>query len=289
MKKRNREINIFNISALDLFASATGVFMVVMLVLMPYYLKTDKSLKAELRETRTALKETKKKLKESEAELKAKSAALVTCEMGRRACEANLAKVSIRNLDLVFVMDTTGSMRRQIDGLRANLNGLVRVLGRLAPSFRVGFVAYRDFGEEYVTRVFPITDMSASGHARLRSFIAGLEAKAGGDHPEAVQEGLKKATAMRWRRDVRQIIVVIADAPAHDRDMATVYSMANLFSARSGRNNMVSVIYTAQRSSKYFSHGKPFFEQLASAGKGAYVEEHARILESILISVLERR
>ncbi len=289
MKKRNREINIFNISALDLFASATGVFMVVALVLMPYYLKTDKSLRAELREARVALEKTKKKLKKTEAELKAKSAVLATCQKGRRACEANLAKVSIRDLDLVFVMDTTGSMRRQIAGLRANLNGLVRVLGRLAPSFRVGFVAYRDFGEAYVTRVFPITDMSVSGYARLRSFIDGLEAKAGGDHPEAVQEGLKKAVAMRWRRNVRQIIVVIGDAPAHDRDMSAVYSMANRFSARSGRNNMVSVIYTAQRSSKYFGRGKSFFEQLANAGKGAYVVENARILESILISVLEKR
>jgi len=40
MKRKNREINIFSMSALDLFASALGAFILIMLILMPYYLKT---------------------------------------------------------------------------------------------------------------------------------------------------------------------------------------------------------------------------------------------------------
>ncbi len=43
MKRKNREINIFSMSALDLFASAMGAFMLIALVSLPYYLNTSKS------------------------------------------------------------------------------------------------------------------------------------------------------------------------------------------------------------------------------------------------------
>ncbi len=47
MRRRNRELNIFSMSALDLFASAMGAFMIIALISLPYYLKTDHSLMAE--------------------------------------------------------------------------------------------------------------------------------------------------------------------------------------------------------------------------------------------------
>ena len=41
MKRRSREVVIFSMSALDLFASALGAFILVTIVLLPYYLKHD--------------------------------------------------------------------------------------------------------------------------------------------------------------------------------------------------------------------------------------------------------
>ena len=43
MKRANREINIFSMSALDLFASALGAFIVVSLVLFPYFPNTGEA------------------------------------------------------------------------------------------------------------------------------------------------------------------------------------------------------------------------------------------------------
>lgn len=43
MKKRSREINIFNISALDLFASGMGAFILITLALFPYFPNTGDS------------------------------------------------------------------------------------------------------------------------------------------------------------------------------------------------------------------------------------------------------
>jgi hypothetical protein len=39
MRRRDREINIFSMSALDLFASAMGAFILITIILMPYYKK----------------------------------------------------------------------------------------------------------------------------------------------------------------------------------------------------------------------------------------------------------
>lgn len=43
MKRRSRELNVFSMSALDLFASALGAFIFIAVILFPYYLKTHTS------------------------------------------------------------------------------------------------------------------------------------------------------------------------------------------------------------------------------------------------------
>ena len=79
MKKSNREINIFSMSTLDLFASAMGAFILITLVLFPYVLNTvdseegdsedrEAEVKAELAER---LAEIKAEFADREAEVKA--------------------------------------------------------------------------------------------------------------------------------------------------------------------------------------------------------------------------
>ena len=43
MRTRSREINIFSMSALDLFASALGAFILIAVVLFPYFPNTGDS------------------------------------------------------------------------------------------------------------------------------------------------------------------------------------------------------------------------------------------------------
>lgn len=44
MIRRNREITIFNLSALDIFASSMGAFMLLSFILFPYYMKNSEAL-----------------------------------------------------------------------------------------------------------------------------------------------------------------------------------------------------------------------------------------------------
>ncbi len=71
MKKSNREINIFSMSTLDLFASAMGAFILITLVLFPYVLNTGKSEEREAQvkaQLEKQLAEIKAQLKEREAQ-----------------------------------------------------------------------------------------------------------------------------------------------------------------------------------------------------------------------------
>ena len=78
MKKRSRELSIFSMSALDLFASALGAFILITIVLLPFFpnLNMSGQEKAELEQAQAELAQAKAELEQAEAELeqaKAKS------------------------------------------------------------------------------------------------------------------------------------------------------------------------------------------------------------------------
>jgi hypothetical protein len=56
MQRRNREITIFSLSAIDLFCSGMGAIMVLMVLLMPYYKKTSPTKPTPITEVKTPQK-----------------------------------------------------------------------------------------------------------------------------------------------------------------------------------------------------------------------------------------
>jgi von Willebrand factor type A domain len=192
--------------------------------------------------------------------------------------------ISINDLDLVFVMDTTGSMRDELADVQANLLGVIRVLARLAPSLRVGFVAFKDRGAAYVTRGFPLSPMTQDNVLKVIRFVGEMSAEGGGDDPEPVDEALAVATAMPWRDDAQGQIIVIGDAPARPSGRARALALAERFSFSApdrGLPRTVSTIYTGPPSADQM-----FFEQVARAGGGDFSAYQGQIIENVLLSVL---
>lgn len=66
MKKKNREINIFNLSMLDMISGAMGAFLIIMIILLPYYNKDTVSVVDKLEQVEKELKSEKKENKELE-------------------------------------------------------------------------------------------------------------------------------------------------------------------------------------------------------------------------------
>ena len=192
---------------------------------------------------------------------------------------------AIRDLDLVFVIDTTGSMRHELADMQANLIGVINILNRLSSSLRIGVVAYKDRGELYLTRDFPLQPMESAQVGQILDFVRGLEASGGGDDPEPVDLALKVAIDMPWRADAQGRIVVIGDALARDRqaalDLATQFRNTT---QQAELPRVVSTIYAGDEPSS-----ARFFEQIATAGGGEYSINQGQIIESVLLSIIPER
>ena len=121
----------------------------------------------------------------------------------------------LNTLDLVFVVDTTGSMGPFIDAARRQVLAMIRsVAGAEAVRLRVGLVEYRDHPpqDQLVYRIYPLdNDLSA-----VQRNIEKLNADGGGDAPEAVLDGVLAACQqMGWATHARRLAVLVGDAPPH--------------------------------------------------------------------------
>jgi len=121
------------------------------------------------------------------------------------------------DVDVAFVVDTTGSMGGEIAEVRTNLSTLVSQLEGTTSSYRVAVVSYRDFPErtgasyDYPFRVIQnFTDDPALIQAGIDSLTLGY----GGDWPETVFSGIQAAIELPWRPGVTKVMLVIGDAPA---------------------------------------------------------------------------
>ncbi|MDB4936711.1 MAG: von Willebrand factor, partial [Labilithrix sp.] len=120
-------------------------------------------------------------------------------------------------VDIVFALDTTSSMTGLIAGAKAKIWEIARKAqeGQPAPEVRIGLVAYRDRGDEYVTKVLDLTSDLDLVYARLMQ----LEAGGGGDGPEHVIKGLSDAVnEVHWSKDNRavKLVYLVGDAPPHE-------------------------------------------------------------------------
>lgn len=116
-------------------------------------------------------------------------------------------------LDLCFMIDTTGSMGDELSYLQAELGDVISEVRTECPTadIRLGLVFYRDEGDEYVTKKFDFTDDIAAAQRAL----AAESATGGGDYPEAVHEALRAALGLSWREGSKKILVPVLDAPPH--------------------------------------------------------------------------
>ena len=132
-----------------------------------------------------------------------------------RVTVPNAALPARARLDLVFMVDATGSMGDEIDKLRDSLQGIVRDIAQLPsnPDICLGLVTYRDRGDAYFVRGWDLSNNVAG----FQKVLDGVRASGGGDYPEAMNEAFDHAVqAMSWRgASTTRLLVSLADAPPH--------------------------------------------------------------------------
>ena len=145
---------------------------------------------------------------------------------------AYIAGMRESGLDVVFVVDATGTMGWVIDEVKDRLRDIVSVIRSLVPIARFGIVAYRDKqGSDFVTKDQPLTFSTL----KIQGFINGLSAEGGGDIYEAVQQGLETAIeGSDWRIGARRIIILIGDYPPADNTLEAIVKQVRRFSSAGG-------------------------------------------------------
>jgi len=178
-------------------------------------------------------------------------------------------------LDLVLVVDTTESMQFVIDEVKARATSLVESIQRMVPASRIGVVAYRDEGDEYVTRW---TDLSFRTD-KLRSFLATLSASGGGDWEEAILQAFETAERdLNWRQRSKKIIILIGGSPPHPEDVEVLADLVERFHRDGGFVSAIDVTDSLHlRFSQWMwrsMHGDKPFEP---APKPAHYADVARV------------
>ncbi len=174
--------------------------------------------------------------------------------------------VNKKTLEMVFVLDTTGSMGGLIEGAKQRIWGIVNEVMQSSsrPAVRIGLVAYRDHGDEYVTSVLPLTNDLDQVYSTLMDY----RAAGGGDAPEnvrrALADGVRRAGWSQGSSQVAQIIFLVGDAPPHE-DYRDEPDTAITTAEASQRGMIVNTIQCGQMPGT-----REVWERIARQGQGQY-------------------
>ncbi|HQK94292.1 MAG TPA: protease complex subunit PrcB family protein [Armatimonadota bacterium] len=169
-------------------------------------------------------------------------------------------------MDVVFLIDTTGSMADEIEVVKEKMRDMVAQIasGDPAPRVRFGLVLYRDRGDEYVTKVIELTDDIDA----MVAHIAEVQAAGGGDEPESLNEALHVALHdMNWdpAEEVDKTVFLIADAPPH-MDYEGDYQYAGEVEYAVHHNIIIHSIGCSGLSEE----GNSIFRQIAQGSEGTF-------------------
>lgn len=123
-------------------------------------------------------------------------------------------------IEIMFIIDTTGSMGDEISYLKVEIDDVIGKVKNANPEVKIllSLLFYRDYGDEYVTRYFDFSeDIEAQKGNLSQQYASG-----GGDFEEAVETAFAEAATKQWSETAAtKLIIHVADAPSHDKDVET--------------------------------------------------------------------
>ncbi|MBI5616269.1 MAG: VWA domain-containing protein [Gammaproteobacteria bacterium] len=201
-------------------------------------------------------------------------------------------------LDVVFVVDATGSMDWVISEVKARITDIVATVRSLVPTARFGLVAYRDTDEPgFLTKTQRLTYSTK----KLRGFLHELLAEGGGDMYEDILEGLKQGIdETGWQAGARRIVILVGDAGPHRDDMSTIVKKVERFAASGGIVSTLDVSDEANPSmvenrvgrkvNRALYRSEPMYEfrLIADAGNGdaATLEQESSLTKRLIILII---
>ena len=204
MKKRSRELSIFSMSALDLFASALGAFILITIVLLPFFPNLNMSgqaqaeleqAQAELEQAQAELAQTQAELAQAEAELEREKAKLEQEKAKLERAKAKAPKTESRLAKRVEALQqelerakaeaakAKGQLAEQMGALQQELDDTTVLLGIKTKAKKFAFVIdmsgsiYQPGQQDYRQFItLAIQDMLAAFKAEIEVCLIGFHA-----------------------------------------------------------------------------------------------------------------
>ena len=127
----------------------------------------------------------------------------------------NLADAAIvQEIDLVFIVDKTGSMEDNVRGIRAYIDIFFDHFTRLGHDAAFGLVTFAD-----VTEKKPKVQGVTTDHGKFKNWLYKIKFEGGGDLAESGLDALMAALhRIKFRRNTQRFFVLVSDGAFHDAD-----------------------------------------------------------------------
>ena len=121
------------------------------------------------------------------------------------------------NLDLMFIMDLTGSMGIWLEEAKKSMQDIIEEILENNPGskIRLSFVGYKDYNSKEEKRVYSSKEFTENVQ-EIKDYINTLGCFGGGDIPEDIVGALKHSLSMKWESEAKYAILV-CDAPCHGK------------------------------------------------------------------------
>lgn len=159
--------------------------------------------------------------------------------------------------DIVFVIDSTGSMSNEISNVKANLNKFTEVLDEAELNFRIAVVEYKDItesGEEESTKILENNgDTWFTTAEEVASTLDKIKVEGGGDTPETLIDalGCMLSSSLSFRVDASKFAIVLTDANYKTDNNYGYEGMSDMIAALKETGVSTSVISSTSYESTY--------------------------------------
>lgn len=185
-------------------------------------------------------------------------------------------------IQLMFVIDATGSMGDEMAYIKAEVSDIISRISTANEGvvIELSILMYRDYGDNYVTRYSDFTQNISTQQA----FLAEQSANGGGDFEEAVHTAMQEAASKQWRDNSTKILIHIADAPSHDKDVKD-WDKATLELAEKGVRIITVASSGIDLKTEYFFRS----QSMITNGHYVYLTNDSGIGSSHLEATVEER
>jgi len=149
------------------------------------------------------------------------------------------ASAQMKKVDIVFLIDTTGSMVDNVRGIRAYIDIFLERLRRNEFDVALGLVAFSD------GRSKPKTFSVTTDFGKFKNWLHRIDFVGGGDLTEAGLEAVMAAVdKIDYRRRAQKFFIMASDGPFHDADYdgRSLYSLDQVIATLKANNIQMETV-----------------------------------------------